>query len=98
MKACSETNCHLLPYLLGAAEWESSGEGGVADGDHYGAAVGGAEVWVHSGAAVVELCGNLRAFRFVREHDVLGISNRVTSAGGSEFERRRTFAAGMVEG
>src|SRR5260370_21221251 len=65
---------YLFLDLLAAAEWEGSGQGGTAGGDHHGIAFGNIEIFLHSAVATTEFSGSVWAIRALGEHDVLGIS------------------------
>ena len=88
---------HLLPHLLGAAEWESASACRSARSHHHGTAFGGAEVRVYPRAAVAELSGSLWTVRAVGHDDVLGVLVRTAAAGGSATCRQKSICGTRSE-
>ena len=70
---------HLLPDLLVAAEWQSSGQDSASGRDHHGTALGNTQIFLHPAVAAVEFPGSIRAFRNFRQHDVLGVLVRIAA-------------------
>ena len=70
----------LLPYLLGAAQWQSASTRSTAPRRDHGIALRVAEVRLYMGAAPAEFPGSLRTVCPLGHSDVLGIPLRIAVA------------------